>query len=101
MIMIVISGCFRFAPAQRAAALSAALVIAAETRKEEGCITYGFFADVEDENSFRIFEEWQSQAHLDAHFQTAHIARFRATVAALGPLHRNVSRYVVDEVATL
>ena len=72
--MILISGCFRFAPENRAAALAAALAMAVETRKEAGCITYGFFADVEDGNTFRIFEEWQSQAHLDAHFQTAHIA---------------------------
>ena len=55
--MILISGCFRFAPETRAAALAAALAMAAETRKEAGCITYGFFADVEDENTFRIFEQ--------------------------------------------
>ncbi len=99
--MIVISGCFRFAPQDRAAALAAALAMAAETRKEDGCITYGFFADVEDENTFRIFEEWETQAHLDAHFQTAHIAQFRETVATLGPLERDVSRYVVAEVSKL
>ena len=66
--MILISGCFCFAPENRAAALAAALPMAAVIRKEAGCITYGFFADVEDENTFRIFEEWQSQAYLDAHF---------------------------------
>ncbi len=99
--MIVISGCFRFAPEQRAVALAAALAMAAETRKEEGCITYGFFADVEDEYIVRIFEEWQSQAHLDAHFQTAHMAKFRATLATLRPFDRNVSRYVVAEVTAL
>ena len=95
--MVLISGCFRFAPENRAAALA----MAAETRKEAGCITYGFFADVEDENTFRIFEEWQSQAHLDAHFQTAHIAQFRETVGALDPLERDVSRYVVAEISKL
>ena len=99
--MIVISGCFRFAPEHRAAALAAALAMAAETRKEEGCITYGFFADVEDESNIRIFEEWQSQAYLDAHFQTAHMAKFRETLAGLGPFDRNVRRYVVDEVTAL
>jgi len=99
--MIVISGCFRFATEHRAAALAAALAMAAETRKEEGCITYGFFADVEDESSIRIFEEWQSQAHLDAHFQTAHMATFRETLAGLGPVERNISRYVVHEVTAL
>ena len=100
-MMIVISGCFRFAAENRAAALAAALAMAAETRREDGCITYGFFADVEDENTFRIFEEWESQAHLDAHFQTAHIANFRETVAALAPMERAVSRYVVAEVTKL
>ena len=99
--MILISGCFRFAPENRAAALAAALAMAVETRKEAGCITYGFFADVEDENTFRIFEEWQSQAHLDAHFRTAHIAQFRETVGALDPLERDVSRYVVAEISKL
>jgi len=101
MTMIVISGCFRFAPEHRAAALAAALAMAAETRKEEGCITYGFFVDMEDESNIRIFEEWQSQAYLDAHFQTAHMAKFRETFAGLGPFDRNVRRYVVDEVTAL
>ena len=99
--MIVISGCFRFAPENRAAALAAAMAMAVETWVEDGCITYGFFADVEDENCFRIFKEWESQVHLDAHFQTAHITNFRETVAALRPLERDISRYVVAEVTKL
>ncbi len=34
----------------------------------------------------RVFEAWRDQAALDAHFQTPHMAAWRASLAGLGRL---------------
>jgi quinol monooxygenase YgiN len=47
-----------------------------ESRREEGCIRYGFFAAIEDENSFIAVEEWQDRTALDRHFGEPHLHRF-------------------------
>jgi quinol monooxygenase YgiN len=47
-----------------------------DSRKEEGCIRYGFFAAVEDEHSFIAVEEWQDREALDRHFAQPHLHEF-------------------------
>ena len=56
--------------------LAMAKELASETWKEDGCISYEFVRSSTTENRFVIVEEWESQAHLDAHFQTAHFIKF-------------------------
>ena len=43
------------------------------TRKEAGCLNYDFHGSPQDPAKFLFHENWASQAHLDAHFQTSHI----------------------------
>ena len=47
-----------------------------DSRGEEGCLRYGFFAAVEDPNSFVAVEEWADREALDAHFQQPHLQEF-------------------------
>ncbi len=44
------------------------------TRQEEGCIVYELLHNQEDPTDFTFVEEWESQALLDAHLASAHIA---------------------------
>ncbi|MEI7533929.1 MAG: putative quinol monooxygenase, partial [Verrucomicrobiae bacterium] len=44
------------------------------TRKEAGCINYDLHALPEVPGKFLFHENWTSQAHLDAHLKSAHIA---------------------------
>ena len=99
--MIVVSGVIRVAPASAAAAREAAQEVARATRAEAGCLSYAFYADLEQEGTFRVFEEWESDAALAAHFKTAHMAAFREKLAGLEFISREVSRYVVTEKTTL
>lgn len=55
--------------------------MASASRAEEGCIDYRFSIDIEDPNLVRIIEQWESQAALDAHFQTAHFDAFASVIA--------------------
>ncbi|ACI58018.1 Antibiotic biosynthesis monooxygenase (plasmid) [Rhizobium leguminosarum bv. trifolii WSM2304] len=44
------------------------------TRSEPGCINYDFHVDANDECIFIFYENWASQADLDAHMLMPHLA---------------------------
>ena len=96
--MLVIAGTISIDPTRRDEAVAAASEMMAETRKEAGCISYTFSADLSDPGGFRIFEEWESQDALDAHFQAPHMAQFQAVVGKLGVREMKVQRYQVASV---
>ena len=48
------------------------------TLREEGCIRYDLFVDVDDPTKFTFIEEWGSREALVTHGQSAHIAAGRA-----------------------
>jgi quinol monooxygenase YgiN len=47
-----------------------------ESRREDGCIRYGFFAAVEDPLGFIAVEEWRDREALDRHFAQPHLHEF-------------------------
>lgn len=66
----------------------AALVAAFErmqdaSRREKGCIRYGFFAAVDDPVSFVAVEEWTDREALDVHFQQPALQEFAASLRLL------------------
>jgi len=75
--MIVIAGSIPVKAEKREEAVAAALVMAAATQKEEGCITYQFYSNLADPNTLFIFEEWENAKTLAAHGETSHMAEFR------------------------
>jgi quinol monooxygenase YgiN len=54
-----------------------------DSRREEGCHRYGFFAAVEDEQSFIAVEEWEDRAALDRHFAQPHLHDFSSKLLGL------------------
>jgi len=99
--MIVIAGHVRLDPTQRDKAVAAAREMMSETRKEQGCISYTFSEDLEGPGAFRIFEEWESDEALGAHFKSPHMARFQQEVGGLGVREMAVQRYEVAKVGPL
>jgi len=99
--MIVIAGRIVLDPANQDQATTAAREIMAETHKEPGCISYTFSADLVEAGCFRIFEEWESQQALDAHFKTPHMAKFQSLMPGLGIKEMKVQRYEVSSVGPL
>ena len=91
--MIVVSGVIEVAPTDTAPAKEAAIALAHETRSESGCRFYAFYEDIEAPGVFRVFEEWDDDAALKAHFETPHMAAFRARLADIGILRRDVKIY--------
>jgi quinol monooxygenase YgiN len=99
--MIVVSGVFEVEAADREAAVAAAVRMATETRKEAGCQSYAFYADFEDGNRMRVFEEWESGEALERHFKTPHMAEFRAALGKIKIKRGGVFRYEVTARAPL
>lgn len=96
--MIVIAGKIRIDPAKREKAVAIATEMMVESRKEAGCISYSFTADLHDPACFQIFEEWESAEALRIHFETPHMARFQAAVGDLGVTEMAIQRYEVSSV---
>jgi len=96
--MLIIAGKFRIDPAQRDVAVAAANEMMDETLKEKGCHAYSFAADLSDPARFHLFERWESQTALDAHFATKHMARFQAVIGKLGVRDFEVQKYTISAV---
>lgn len=65
----------------------------AASRAEDGCIAYSYAVDVEDPGLVRVFEVWRDQPALEAHFQTPHMAEWRAAWPQFGVSDRQLVLY--------
>lgn len=99
--MLIVAGEIEIDPARRDEAIAAAREMMGVTRGEPGCLTYAFSADLADPARFRIFEEWESQAALDAHFAAPHMAAFQARMAGLGVRGMQIRKYEVARAGPL
>ena len=95
--MIVVTGTVEVAADGLEKALQLARVMVAETRKEPGCRTYGFYQDIEAPGRIRIYEEWVSPEALAAHFETPHMAAFQQGMSAVTVLSMDVKRHEAGE----
>ena len=67
--MLIVSGLVEIKPENAQAAITAALEMAIASNEEAGCHSYAFYADLEVEGRFRVFEEWEDLAALEEHFE--------------------------------
>jgi quinol monooxygenase YgiN len=93
--MIVVAGRIRVKPESRDEAARTAARMAEATRREAGCVSYRFYADLDDPDVFFIFEEWENEAALAQHFQTPHMAEFQTHVPRFVAGPPEIKRYVV------
>jgi len=95
--MLIIAGTFPIAKERRDATLAAARDMMADTLKESGCHAYRFTADLEDPTLVHLFERWESEDALRAHFSTPHMARFQAALGALRPQIVEITKYEISK----
>ncbi len=79
--MIIIGGPMKIKPEHRAAAVAAFVQMQKASQAEVGCLTYVFAADLEADDTFHLYEEWENSESLAAHGQTPHMAIFREQMA--------------------
>ena len=74
--MLVVIGRVQCGPAQRNELVAQFKEMQDNSRREEGCLRYGFFAAVEDPLSFVAVEEWADREALDRHVAEPHLHEF-------------------------
>ena len=99
--MLVIAGIVRIDPDRLGEAVPAAVEMMEETRKEAGCISYTFSNSLSEPGVIHIFEEWDSQEALDAHFKAPHMAVFQGKMGGFGVKEMKVQKYEVSSVGPL
>lgn len=81
--MLIVTGVIEIAEVDAEAARKAAIEMMAASQQETGCLAYEFSQILGSATRFRVYEEWESQAALEAHFQMPHMARFQEALSNL------------------
>ncbi len=91
----IIAGWFDYGT-HRDAVLEHFAKCAAASRDEEGCLDYVASADPAEPGRVVVFERWESEAHLAAHFGTPHIAEFRDAVKDVPRGAKDIRRFFIS-----
>ena len=97
--MLIVIGDATAAPGRRDDLVAAARAVAAATRADEGCVSYGFYADLDDEDRIVSVEIWTDRASLDAHMTHPHTHAFLAAAPGLVAGEPVMSFYDASEPA--
>ena len=93
--MILVAGTLQVPPEAVESLRPAMLAMMSASRAEPGCITYAYGYDLTEPGLVWVSESWVSQAALDDHFKSPHMALWRAALAAAGPFERRLSAFEV------
>ena len=95
--MLLIVGTIRLPPERLSDARPIMRATVESSRAEDGCVEYGYAEDVLDPGLIHVKEVWRDQAALDQHFESDHIADWRASWPGLGIKDRDLRVYEVGE----
>jgi quinol monooxygenase YgiN len=98
-VTIVIAGEIDLPPENRDAALVGAQALIAEALGEPGCRHYAWSADPFEAGRIHVFEEWESEAALEAHFRAPSYLGMLAHLGSHTILKADTRKYRVDRVA--
>jgi quinol monooxygenase YgiN len=99
--MIIVAGSVRVEPAKREAARAIMEKVITASRGEDGCIDYAYAVDVLDPGVVRVWEVWRDRETLQRHFQTPHLAEWRAAWPTFGITDRKLAIYDVSATTAL
>jgi len=71
------------------------------SRKEEGCLNYGYYEDAMAPGTFLFYEEWRDQAAVDFHFSQDYCLEFMAAAGELSATQPKVIIHHVTETQTI
>ena len=96
--MIIIAGYIDFHdPAARDAAVEASQPLQQATRDDEpGCRAYCFAADPCDDKRIQVYELWQDETSLAAHFEHENYFNMRNTLGSIGMTGSDNRKYRCD-----
>ena len=86
----------KFAPEDRTDAAATLALLATESRREPGCITYIPHQFQDDPNTFLIYEQYRDPQALEAHRASEHFIKF-----AQNGLYSKVKERVLENLVAL
>ena len=89
--MVIVAGVMVLRPGTLEELRPDMLAMLEASRAEAGCRTYSYGIDVENPTIIRVYEEWDSREHLEAHMETEHFKAWRRRVGEVGILRRDIS----------
>ena len=92
---LIVAGTIRLPPDEIDGLRPHMAEMVAASRAEAGCIAYAYSEDVLEPGLIRVFEVWRDETALGQHFQSDHIARWRATWLSFGVSDRRLFAYEV------
>jgi quinol monooxygenase YgiN len=93
--LLIIAGTVTFDPAHTEAVKAGATAMMAATMEEEGCQDYVFSINLSDEATIQVFEIWDTEEQLQAHFKMPHMDDFQQVLAGIGITGRDLTKYQV------
>ena len=96
--MLIIAGSITTENDGRDAFLFAAAPMVAATLTEPGCQEYVFSPDPDNADRILLFELWDDQESLEAHFASDHMAEFKRAVAGVAVAVREIKKYTISDV---
>jgi quinol monooxygenase YgiN len=99
--VIIVTAHARVKPEAREQAITAARKMRDASIEEPGCQEYGFWFAFDDENKLLVYERWDDQAALDAHFQTPHLAEFAQAIPTFVDGMPEITRIVVESAGPM
>lgn len=71
------------------------------SRRDDGCLNYGYHREIADENAYVAVEEWRDMEALAAHLRTEHVARLIAALPEHVAEPPEIRAHVVAETVPL
>jgi len=99
--MIVITGQAAISPDKMEAFRPVAERQVTLSRKEEGCVNYGYYEDAMAAGTFLFYEEWKDQAAVDFHFAQAYCLEFMAAAGELSSTPPKVNIHQVENTQVI
>jgi quinol monooxygenase YgiN len=93
--MLIVAGTITIDSSKRSVMEAAFDRMREATLKEPGCIEYQAYLDRKDPGTILIFEKWETEEALRAHFATPHMAEFGSALGQAGVQGSSVKKYVV------
>ncbi len=93
--MIIVTARFRPHPDRREELVALLAEVQNASRRDDGCLNYGYFSDVVDGTSFIAVEEWRDREALDGHLRQDHVMRLVAALPQLGYGRPDVQVHVI------
>jgi quinol monooxygenase YgiN len=93
--MIMVTGIFITTTENRDEVITAMMLFSEASRQVPGCLTLGFYADLEDANAIRIYGTWESAESNTAQVESSHFKAVWEVFDAHGVTAKNVGRYTI------